>query len=370
MNMPKISVCATCYNHEKFLPDFVNSVRAQTMTDWELNVVDDCSTDGSFPLLQKYAAKDSRIRVFQNDRNRHVCYTGNRSVAVASGELVTIISCDDLLKPGKLAHDCAFFDKNPSVAGLYTEPEALVPEGGEQRRLPLPADFTRAHLLRKELFEENSLTIPGLTVRKSAWDCVGGYNPLLRMSQDHEFHVKLLERFDVAKSAEVTVQYRIHTDNLSRPTDAYLGAVSNESICFLTDHYLCGIRSVQLLKDIVPECVRYGVPEVPAIPYFLSRFAYECGKTAAVRFAGLLALYRFLSVRENREYLERKYDFLAKDIMPMMEFPALEAAKRLMRAESSLALIEKSVSYRVGLSSTWTFRKNYQLLRLHFGEAV
>ena len=363
MNMPKISVCATCYNHEKFLPDFVNSVRAQTMTDWELNVVDDCSTDGSFPLLQKYAAKDSRIRVFQNDRNRHVCYTGNRSVAVANGELVTIISCDDLLKPGKLAHDCAFFDKNPSVAGLYTEPEALVPEGGEQRRLPLPADFTRAHLLRKELFEENSLTIPGLTVRKSAWDCVGGYNPLLRMSQDHEFHVKLLERFDVAKSTEATVQYRIHANNLSRGSDAYFNALSNESVGFLTDHFLCGIKSVQLLKDVVPEYMRYGTPEESSIPYFVSRFAYECGKTPTVRFAGLLALYRFLSIQENREYLERNYDFLPKDIMPMMELQALEAAKRLMRAESSLELIEKSVSYRVGLALTWPLRKVYRFFR-------
>lgn len=361
--MSLISLCCTCYNHEKFIPELMNSVQSQSIGDWELNVVDDCSTDGSFALLQSYAAKDARIHAVRNDRNRHVCYSGNRSVAMAKSDLVSILSCDDLLLPDKFRHDVAFFEMHPAIAALYTYPQVIAADGGRGVRLDEVGVFERLPLLQSELFGRNVLSIPGLTLRKRAWDAVGGYNPLLRMTQDHELHLKILRGFEVARSEVPTVRYRRHENNLSTINCENLHALVNESVYFLSEHYLRGLACVADMKAVVPEWQRYGNPSPETIPYFLARHAFDSGSQPEVRVAGLMALARFMSDPKNCTLLERDCNFLPKDLMMMFRVPTLEAMKDLSRARESLQLMSESFSYRLGLMLTYPFRKLYRAVR-------
>ena len=362
--MPRISVCATCYNHERFIPEFMDSVLAQTMADWELNVVDDCSTDGSFALLRKYAEKDARIHVVQNDRNRHLCHTGNRAVAMATGELVTILSCDDVFLPDKFAYDVEFMARHPETGALYNEPKVLAEGTADKRSFSLPKDFSRPRLLRLQLFAGNSLTVPGLTVRRDLWRRIGGYDPLLRMTQDYELHLKILERAQVARTDRPTVGYRLHGGNLSNLDENFAFALANEATSFLPRHYLNGVMSVNELVQLIPECREYGEPCPSAIPYFIARFAVEHGTEPYVRFSGLTALFQFMSSEENRMLVEDSYGFLPKDLMKLSELPSFSASsKELLRTKSSLELIEKSVSYRLGMALTCPLRKAYRLFR-------
>lgn len=91
---PAISACATCYNHEKYIPFFMESLLQQDFTNWELVVTDDCPTDDSYRLLQSYTS-DSRIRVYRNDRNRLLGQTFNRLLSKVNGEYVCSMSVDD-----------------------------------------------------------------------------------------------------------------------------------------------------------------------------------------------------------------------------------------------------------------------------------
>jgi len=355
-----ISICATCYNHERYLPEFVASVMAQTNGDWELTIVDDCSTDGSFALLQKYAAEDPRIRVFRNDRNRHVCYSGNRAVEESCGEIVVLLSCDDLVLPNLVEYYEQYFREHSETAVLYPLFDVMKDGVLIKDEWPIEKDFSRAHLLRRELFIRNSMNVVGLALRRTTWDALGGYDPLLRMTQDYELHIRLLEHAVYARADEKTIVYRLHGDNLSARNDAFENAVSNECVYFLTRHYLSGIGTISDLLAVCPECRKYGDPVEEAIPYFVSRFAIERGEEPAVRFAGLLALQQFMRNEKSCRMLEDRYSFLEKDFMRLSELPALNAARQLMRTEQALALLESSASYRLGLALTWPLRKVFR----------
>ena len=98
-----VSIIVPVYNAETYLKDAVNSVLCQTYTDWELLLIDDCSTDGSLSLAKQLAANDSRIRVFSNDKNSGPAHTRNVGIDLAKGEWLAFLDSDDLLKPNFLS---------------------------------------------------------------------------------------------------------------------------------------------------------------------------------------------------------------------------------------------------------------------------
>lgn len=94
MNTPKISVIVPVYNVEQYLPRCIDSILDQTFTDFELLLIDDGSTDKSGKICDKYAEKDSRIRVFHKE-NGGVSSARNLGIDKARGELISFIDSDD-----------------------------------------------------------------------------------------------------------------------------------------------------------------------------------------------------------------------------------------------------------------------------------
>lgn len=69
-NMPKVSIVLPSYNGERYIRESIESVIKQTFTDWELIIVDDCSTDSTLHIAEEYAGWEERIRVIHNEENR------------------------------------------------------------------------------------------------------------------------------------------------------------------------------------------------------------------------------------------------------------------------------------------------------------
>lgn len=109
--MPKISVIVPIYNAEKYLPRCIDSILAQTFTDFELLLIDDGSTDGSGKICDEYATKDARIRVFHK-KNGGVSSARNLGLDEAQGEWITFCDSDDYVYPCWLNN----FSKNFSDA--------------------------------------------------------------------------------------------------------------------------------------------------------------------------------------------------------------------------------------------------------------
>lgn len=99
---PCVSVIMPAYNAEKEIEQAVRSVMAQTVSDWELLVIDDRSQDGTLQILQKLAQEDHRIRVFQNAHNLGAALTRNRGLDLCRGEYAALLDSDDIWYPDKL----------------------------------------------------------------------------------------------------------------------------------------------------------------------------------------------------------------------------------------------------------------------------
>jgi len=106
------SVVMPLYNSVNVLGDAIESVRAQTFEEWELIVVDDCSTDGSYEMARSFAREDNRINVVRNNQNRGPALTRNKAIEMAKGRYLAFLDADDLWLKDKLAAQLKFMQDN------------------------------------------------------------------------------------------------------------------------------------------------------------------------------------------------------------------------------------------------------------------
>ena len=94
---PAISIIVPVYNVEKWIEDCLQSIEEQSFGDFEMICLDDCSTDGSWSIVERYASLDPRIKLYRNDRNRGLSYTRNRGMSLASGKYILFVDSDDMI---------------------------------------------------------------------------------------------------------------------------------------------------------------------------------------------------------------------------------------------------------------------------------
>jgi len=112
--MPQISIILPVYNSERYINRTITSILQQTMTDFELIAIDDCSTDSSLAKLQEWADKDSRIQVVANSQNMGVADTRNKGIAMAKGDYICFIDSDDTWHSDKLAKQLTWMQQTSS----------------------------------------------------------------------------------------------------------------------------------------------------------------------------------------------------------------------------------------------------------------
>ena len=100
------------YNCEKFIPETIESVLAQTYSNWELIIVDDCSTDNSINVINSYAQNDNRIKLIVNEKNSGAAHSRNVALREAKGKWIAFLDSDDLWLPEKLEKQIRFMVDN------------------------------------------------------------------------------------------------------------------------------------------------------------------------------------------------------------------------------------------------------------------
>ena len=108
--LPLVSVIMPAYNAEKYIAEAIESVIAQTYTNWELIVVDDCSTDNTEKIVRGF--NDCRIVIIKNDRNSGPAVSRNKAIERAKGEYIAFLDSDDIWMSEKLNKQVLFMRKN------------------------------------------------------------------------------------------------------------------------------------------------------------------------------------------------------------------------------------------------------------------
>lgn len=142
-----VSIIMPSYNTAKFISGSIESVLAQTYSDWELIIVDDCSTDNADEVVKPFLS-DSRIKYIKNEKNSGAAVSRNRALREAKGKWIAFLDSDDLWMPNKLQKQIAFMQSN-GYHFSYTNYEEIDTRGEKTGvRVTGPRKITKAGMFR------------------------------------------------------------------------------------------------------------------------------------------------------------------------------------------------------------------------------
>jgi glycosyltransferase involved in cell wall biosynthesis len=107
-----VSIITPTFNSERFIAETILSVQAQTYKDWEMIIVDDCSTDRTAEIVASFQEKDSRIKYLYNSTNKGSAFSRNIAIQKAKGKWIAFLDSDDLWHPAKLEKQNEFMTRN------------------------------------------------------------------------------------------------------------------------------------------------------------------------------------------------------------------------------------------------------------------
>lgn len=211
--MPKFSIVIACYNAAATLHETLQSVQAQTETDWEAICVDDGSTDRTLAILLTASNDDPRIRIIAQD-NAGPSRARNAGVDLARGTWIAFLDADDLWLPEKLAIVRDVICKTPSADAVFGKIGFFETRDHPDTTVSTVREGT-ANLA--DLLGENPIcTFSNLCVRKDVYTQLGGLNTEMRYSEDLEFAIRLVANgFSLVGTDTLLIRYRASNDGLS-----------------------------------------------------------------------------------------------------------------------------------------------------------
>jgi glycosyltransferase involved in cell wall biosynthesis len=229
--VPLVSIVLIFLNEERFIEEAVQSLRDQTLADWELILVDDGSTDRSTSIARELAAEDEKIRYVDHPghQNQGMSASRNLGVAHATAPYIAFLDADDVWEPEKLAEQLEVLESTPDVAMVVgavrhwyswdpaaTEEDFIAFPGGMADRCVDPPEAA----LKLFPFGKEPGAAVDLLVRRSVLEAVGGFEDQFRgLYEDQAFNIKVFLRYRIYISSRVWLRYRRHDASfLSRTT--------------------------------------------------------------------------------------------------------------------------------------------------------
>ncbi len=206
MNGELVSVIMPVYNAEKHVEEAVNSILDQTYGAYEFIIIDDCSTDTSFELLQNLAEQDKRIKLYKNKKNSRIAYTLNRALSIASGIYVARMDADDIALPSRFDVQLKYLNENPDVA-LVGASLFYIEDSGNP--IGYRDSICGSSLIEKIIELRSPLAHPTWMFRKQEFEKIEGYREVVP-AEDYDVLLRLLSagiKFD--NVPEKLLKYRI-----------------------------------------------------------------------------------------------------------------------------------------------------------------
>ena len=188
LNAPEISVVMSVYNGESKLATTIDSILAQEQSDFEVVIVNDGSTDHSRPILDEYATRDPRIKVF-HQANRGLTYALRHGVMAAKGRYIARHDVGDRSLAGRFRAQSEYLRENPSVVAVGCGHRRIGPDGevlGQTLGETPPQTVTE-----RFLSGGSALLHAASMFRRDAYETAGGYRPEFRFAQDHDLWYRM-----------------------------------------------------------------------------------------------------------------------------------------------------------------------------------
>lgn len=207
--VPIVSIIMPAYNAKKYIANAIQSVIDQTIENWELLVIDDCSNDGTVEIIEKFVLSDKRIKLIYNPENIGVSETRNRGIQQALGEWIAFLDSDDLWKQNKLEKQFEVA-KSVNAEFLFTG-ASYINEDGK----PFKGQFSVPYINTfSTLKKQNVISCSSVLLKKYHFENIKMEND--RLHEDYVVWLRILRRGICAYGInEPLLTYRISKNSKS-----------------------------------------------------------------------------------------------------------------------------------------------------------
>jgi glycosyltransferase involved in cell wall biosynthesis len=226
---PRVFVLIPTYNISAFVEEAIESVMAQTFQDWELLVLDDCSTDNTAEVVARWVDKDARIRYVKNEKNLGMLKNWNKGISYCRSTYFAKLDGDDKWHPDMVQSALNLLEQDPTVGIIFSKYVSLDPQGGvaDRGEMILPdfaedKSFSCTPLVQQGVSKMLSYSIlrQGMSLMRSKIFLeLGGYRLLLtedtQASTDTEFYFRIGCHYRIHCINQVLYYYRRHLQSIS-----------------------------------------------------------------------------------------------------------------------------------------------------------
>lgn len=214
---PRATVFIPAYNAARYIGEAIESVLSQSYKDFELLIVDDCSTDDTFEICRRYC-DDPRVRLERMPENRGRPAVRQHGLTSARGTYYAMLDADDRCLPGRLARQVAYLDRHPSIDVLGSRWRGMDVDGrplvANQNVGPMSPDTVTCYLLFRGIVHN-----PTVMARRAAM-LAHGYQTGFDVAEDYDLWARMIGQHRFALLAARLTAYRIHPEQASTAREA------------------------------------------------------------------------------------------------------------------------------------------------------
>ena len=203
-----ISVVLPVYNGAQFLRESIESVINQTYQNWELLILDDCSTDDTPLIAKEFQAQDARICYYRNEKNLKLPGNLNKGFSFSKGNYLTWTSDDNIFRPNAFEKMLTTLQKNPQAQLVYASFQ-IMDENGRYTQV------THAAPNGKDLILGSNVVGACFMYTRNVYETVGDYDTDLFLVEDWDYWQRVFMKFEAETINEILYDYRQHSNSLT-----------------------------------------------------------------------------------------------------------------------------------------------------------
>jgi glycosyltransferase involved in cell wall biosynthesis len=212
--VPLVSIIMNCYNSDRFLKEAIDSIYAQTFSDWEIVFWDNASTDSSGEIARSY---DDKLKYYRTENTTPLGEARNLAIEKAVGKYLAFLDCDDLWLEDKLQVQMEIFvSEDEDLGFVYGRSEKFYSNGIRKNQIFRKGASLPEGRIFNELIKENFVPFLSGVIDKEKFIACGGFPKHFKNSTDYFIFLKLAQRYRVRAVQDVCCMYRIHENNLSQ----------------------------------------------------------------------------------------------------------------------------------------------------------
>ena len=219
--LPLVTIGVLSYNNARFIIETLDSIKAQTYSNIELIIVDDCSKDNSVVLITEWLNEHRYPAEFiVNEKNLGICKSLNIILSKANGKYFVPFSSDDIMMAGRIENEVNTFEGQGDEVGAIYSDAYVINELSE----PFYGWFIQKYRqfetlptgdIFNDLVVRNFIPAVAIMIRRSVFFLIGNYDESLPY-EDYDMHLRIAKSYKFINHSFVTVKYRVHSKSLSK----------------------------------------------------------------------------------------------------------------------------------------------------------